>query len=372
MQQRISRTFLKSEPLAERNGNTTSSSAMGLEFPCDETLILSINKNIFEKDSSIFWLADGEYAGDDSGSFKQEGLSSSLPSLPGALIIEEFLNVPINEVILGLLVVLSSFLVAVATIPSLDFEVLKQIMVVEDAIACLFFIEFFLRWYSRFEEPNYLTRPLVLVDILVVILPVTLSFLHDGPASHLVGQLIPPWLAGQSGLVNLRLLRILRLQRVLKDLETFARFQTALGLKVREIQNYQLQLARVVLSLFTLVSVSTGLIYTFEHVVNPQIPDYFTALYFGLTTLTTVGFGDITPITPEGKLVVSGSILAGVAIIPAQAASLVEALYERQTGATPGGPPRDGMVDTRTRCPTCGATFHWSDASFCWSCGSEL
>jgi voltage-gated potassium channel len=173
-------------------------------------------------------------------------------------------------------------------------------------------------------------------------------------------------------LVNLRLLRILRLQRVLQDLETFARFQTALGLKVRKVQNYQLQLARVVLSLFTLVSVSTGLIYTFEHVVNPQIPDYFTALYFGLTTLTTVGFGDITPITPEGKLIVSGSILAGVAIIPAQAASLVEALYERQTGATPGRPPRDGMVDMRNRCPTCGVAFHWSDACFCWSCGGEL
>ena len=55
-----------------------------------------------------------------------------------------------------------------------------------------------------------------------------------------------------------------------------------------------------------------GLIYTAEHEVNPEIPDYFTALYFGLTTLTTVGFGDIVPITPQGRTVVSGTILAGV------------------------------------------------------------
>jgi len=40
------------------------------------------------------------------------------------------------------------------------------------------------------------------------------------------------------------------------------------------------------------VFISTGCIYEAEHAVNPQIPDFFTALYFGLTTLTTVGFGD--------------------------------------------------------------------------------
>lgn len=82
------------------------------------------------------------------------------------------------------------------------------------------------------------------------------------------------------------------------------------------------------LSIYTLLSISTGLIYTAEEGVNPQIPDYFTALYFGLTTLTTVGFGDIVPVTFQGRLVVSLSILAGVAIIPVQAASLVEALID--------------------------------------------
>ena len=88
---------------------------------------------------------------------------------------------------------------------------------------------------------------------------------------------------------------MLRLQRVIVDPETFSTYMIALGFKATEIRPYQLQLARVVLSVFTLLSVSTGLIYTTEHEVNPAIPDYFTALYFGLTTLTTVGFGDITP-----------------------------------------------------------------------------
>jgi hypothetical protein len=128
----------------------------------------------------------------------------------------------------------------------------------------------------------------------------------------------------------LRLLRILRLQRVLQDMDTFTKFEVALGISDSNVKAWQLQLARTVLSIFTLLSVSTGLIYTAEHDVNPNIPDYFTALYFGLTTLTTVGFGDIVPVSWEGRLVVSGSILAGVAVIPAQAAVLVEALLARQ------------------------------------------
>jgi hypothetical protein len=104
----------------------------------------------------------------------------------------------------------------------------------------------------------------------------------------------------------------------------------ALGLPPESVRPFQLQLARVLLSLFTLLSVSSGLIYTTEHGVNPDIPDYFSALYFGLTTLTTVGFGDIAPVTPQGRLVVCASILAGVAVIPAQAASLLDAILEYQ------------------------------------------
>ena len=83
------------------------------------------------------------------------------------------------------------------------------------------------------------------------------------------------------------------------------------------------------IAIFTLLSVTAGLIYSAEFGVNPDIPDYFTALYFALTTISTVGFGEIAPATNAGRLVVSGSILIGVAVLPAQAAALVESLRER-------------------------------------------
>jgi voltage-gated potassium channel len=289
--------------------------------------------------------------------------------------VNQIMSAPWVEVGSIFLVLVSSVLTAVGTL-SLSQYWKVTIENVEDAIAYAFALEFVARWYSsQTGFWGYLGKPLVLVDVVVVILPLVLPMMPG----------MPSWLTSQSGLINLRLLRILRVQRVLEDMDTFSSFAAALGLPgLKEIQPYQLQLARVVLSIFTLLSVNAGLIYTAEHGVNPDIQNYFSALYFGLTTLTTVGFGDITPVTLQGKLVVSGSILAGVTIIPAQAALLVEALLassqthsqkERSNQSKP--PPTNNMlpssaIDAITPCPSCGATFHWTSASYCWSCGSKL
>jgi hypothetical protein len=265
-----------------------------------------------------------------------------------------FLREPLVEVVDCGLVLLSSLLVAVSTLPDLAPAAQFPIQFVENTIGSVFAVEFLVRWYSVNDSTStdgsainnetkgllsdgsvsnkkgilYFTQPSVLVDIVAVILPLLFA---TQPSSFWVDStFVPNWLTSSSGLINLRLLRILRLQRVLQDMDTFTKFEVALGISDSNVKAWQLQLARTVLSIFTLLSVSTGLIYTAEHDVNPNIPDYFTALYFGLTTLTTVGFGDIVPVSWEGRLVVSGSILAGVAVIPAQAAVLVEALLARQ------------------------------------------
>ena len=152
-------------------------------------------------------------------------------------------------------------------------------------------------------------------------------------------------------------------------------FGMALGMKQTDVRPYQLQLARVVISIFTLLSVSTGLIYTAEHETNPMFTDYFTTLYFGLTTLTTVGFGDITPVTFQGRLVVMASILAGVIIIPAQAASLAEAYLDFQRerdGKRRVNVNKPNEVGFKQECTQCGAGFQRADASYCWSCGKQL
>ena len=319
------------------------------------------------------------------------------------------LNLPIVEVLAAMAVLLSSFLVAVSTLNDLPPETYTVIGEAIFLLNIIFALDFFVRWYAAGQfKLIYLTKPLVVIDIIVVLLP--LALVSVMPLLEKLGVLgetqdmILYGLQDSSGLQNLLLLRVLRLQRVLTDINTFSRFRRALGLSKQNIRPYQLQLARVLLSLFTLLSVASGLIYSAEHNVNPDIPDYFTALYFGLTTLTTVGFGDVAPVTFAGRLVVCGSILAGVAIIPAQAAKLVEALLEFQEdqdgkkpakrasgkvpkkmvestildGMGPSGEPIENPPNEMTawtsgrKCSQCGALFHRTDARFCWSCGVEM
>ena len=223
----------------------------------------------------------------------------------------------------------------------------------EDIISVFFAVEFLLRWWGTSFSKRALVQPQSLIDCLSFA-PLLFRLALTGEDSGFV----------EGDLAFLRLLRVLRLQRFLQDTTSFQRFGAALGFESLNVKPLQLEIARVVTSIFTLLFISTGLIYNAEHLSNPDLPDYFTALYFGLTTLTTVGFGDITPVTFEGRLVVSVSILAGIAIIPVQLSSLAEALLNRDT------PP---VAEGRTTvCIQCGATGHNGNAAFCYACGSPM
>ena len=231
--------------------------------------------------------------------------------LPGAARIGRALSSPSVEVLIATLVFIATSCYTLQTLPQLDADQLRVLGTVEDSVSAIFAAEYFARWWSSSLRPGFLVKPLNVIDFL--------SF-----APLLLRIAMPE--GEVSTFAFLRLLRVLRLQRFVADEAEFAKFERALGVPESEVRPYQLQVARVVTSIFTLLLVSTGLIYEAEHAVNPAIPDYFTALYFGLTTLTTVGFGDIVPVTTEGRLVVCASILAGVAVIPFQLSSLGEAL----------------------------------------------
>jgi len=119
---------------------------------------------------------------------------------------------------------------------------------------------------------------------------------------------------------------------------------------------------------------ASGLIYAAESGSNAQISDFFDALYFGLTTLTTVGFGDITPVTPVGRLIVSASTVVGIALVPLQLTGLAETLLkETRAREAQQKKPMGYRVDRLARrCEVCSEKAHRRDARFCFRCGAEL
>ena len=205
------------------------------------------------------------------------------------------LNNPKVEVVGFALVLLSSLLVALDTLkdlPPLFYTTVDDGLLF---INLIFALDFFVRWYAAGQfKPIYLTKPLVVLDIVVILVPLVLGsamlplieyywgiFSEGNSNSNNNHSTVVSFLYGlqnSAGLRNLLLLRFLRLRRVLTDITTFGKFAVVLGLKPQDVRPYQLQLARVLLSILTLLSVASGLIYTAEHQVNAAIPDYFAAL----------------------------------------------------------------------------------------------
>jgi hypothetical protein len=197
------------------------------------------------------------------------------------------LNEPLVEIVIASVILLNSLLVALSTLDALS-DFMPMIRGAEIMVSTIFVVDLAARWFSSNKETGrFVLCPQFVLDILVVILPLVVTLTPDAVMDEV--SFLPSALAKPSELFNLRLLRVLRLQRFLRDLDTFERFvERVLGEKPsagrKIVQDWQLQLARVVSSLFTLLSVVSGLIYTAENASNPNIDNYFDALYFSLTT----------------------------------------------------------------------------------------
>ncbi|OCX66465.1 ion transporter [Thioclava sp. SK-1] len=148
------------------------------------------------------------------------------------------------------------------------------------------------------------------------------------------------------GLGFLRILRTLRLlhtyqltYRLRKDFPVFRKHQEVI-------------LASVNLMVFLFVM--TGLIYATQVNVNDQINNYADALYFTATTLTTTGFGDITPAGTWGRMLSVAIMIFGVTLF----LRLAQVLFR--------------PTKVRQKCTTCGLTLHDPDAVHCKHCGETI
>ncbi len=117
------------------------------------------------------------------------------------------------------------------------------------------------------------------------------------------------------------------------------------------------------MTVLTMVIVFGTLLYLIEGPANgfTSIP---TSIYWAVVTLTTVGYGDISPKTPAGKLLATLAMLLGYAIIAVPTGIVTTGLQEvsRERRLRASG----------TMCPRCGLHDHDADARFCKRCGENL
>ena len=203
----------------------------------------------------------------------------------------------------------------------------------------LFTIEYLLRLSCVGRPLRYATSFFGIVDLLAVI-PTYASV----------------FIPGSQSLIAIRTLRLLRTFRVFKlsaYIDEATIIMTALRASSRKISVFLAAVLTIVIIIGSLMYVVEGERYGFT-----SIP---TSIYWAIVTLTTVGYGDISPQTPFGKALASMVMIIGYAII-AVPTGIVTAEIGQSMRKT---------VSTQA-CRQCSAEGHDQDATYCKHCGAVL
>ena len=203
-------------------------------------------------------------------------------------------------------------------------------------VAGVFLVEYVLRLYGAEDRLDEATDPYAVADLLAI-LPTLLVVAIPAVAA-----------------VELAFLRVVRVIRVLR----FYRFTRDAEFFFGTISDQTLRAGKLLLTVLVLLLLSAGLFYSAEHAVNPAVSNVGDAFYYTVVTLSTVGFGDITPATGAGRWVTVVAILAAIVLIPRQASRIVR---EWTSG---------DKVDVT--CPECGLRYHDPGASHCKACGNVI
>lgn len=243
------------------------------------------------------------------------------------------------DVVLIISILLSILVVLLDSIETIKVDYAALILTLEWFFTILFTGEYILRIIATAKPRFYILSFFGLVD-LASILPTYISLLIPGTQILLV----------------VRVLRLLRLFRVLK----MVRYVEESSILVTALRASRHKITVFLIAILSISVIAGSLMYLIEG------PKYgFTsipvAMYWVIVTLTTVGYGDISPQTPVGQMVASLLMIMAYGILAVPTGIIT---YELSKAT-------DNPVSTQS-CPVCTAEGHTPDSLYCKKCGAKL
>ena len=226
------------------------------------------------------------------------------------------------------------------SMPHIHAEYGHFLYLIEWCLALLFTAEYLIRLWCIEHSWRYARSFYGLVELLSI-LPTYISL----------------WVPGAQFFLAVRILRVLRIFRVLRmvrdvgEAELIAQALTASRRKI----------AVFIASVLALMVIFGSLMYIVEGESNPAFASIPHSIYWAVTTMTTVRYGNIAPITPLGQFLASLIMLMGYGIIAVPTGIVTLELNEANRR----------KANTRT-CSDCAAEGHAREASFYWRCGAAL
>lgn len=243
------------------------------------------------------------------------------------------------DLLLILAILASVTVVMLESVASIKARWPQALLVAEWTFTVLFTAEYLIRLWAVRRPWRYATSFFGIIDLLAI-LPTYLSLI----------------VVGSNYLIVVRVLRLLRAFRVLKLVE----YSSEAGVLIQALLRSRRKIAVFVCTLITIVIIFGSLMYVIEGPEHgfTSIP---TSMYWAIVTMATVGFGDIAPGTPLGRLITSILILIGYSII-----AVPTGIYTAELASTLR--PKRRQV----RCPQCALPEHDTDAWHCRRCGRCL
>lgn len=243
------------------------------------------------------------------------------------------------DMALIILILLSVTVVILDSVVSINRRYGGALHVAEWVFTVLFTIEYGLRLWTSPRPLRYARSFFGLVDLLAI-LPAYLSIFF--PAGRF--------------LAAFRVLRVIRVFRILK-LAAYVQEASVLTQALRASRH---KITVFITTVLSAVVVMGSLMYLVEGAESgfTSIPQ---SIYWAIVTLTTVGYGDLAPVTPLGKMLASFLMILGYGIIAVP------------TGIMTLEIDRASRSPKSTReCPGCGSQMHDPDAGYCKYCGTAL
>ena len=249
----------------------------------------------------------------------------------------------IFDVVLIVAICLSVLVVILSTLPAVTDNPNYQtiFLTVEWVFTILFTAEYVTRLVVTRRPLRYATSFFGIIDLLAIL-----------PA--FIGIIIP---RGEHLLVvrTMRLIRIFRVFKLARYLSEAAALRHAFYISRHKI-------AVFITTVMIVVLIASALMHVVEsHAKNEDFESMPSAIYWAIITMTTVGYGDIVPVTAFGKATTAVLVLVGYSLIIIPTGILSAEI----AGA-------GGMPTPKRACKSCSGLIHDPDAQFCKHCGKEL
>lgn len=244
------------------------------------------------------------------------------------------------DIAILIVIILSVVLVMMESVSSLLYQYAWEFYVAEWIITAIFTVEYILRIIAINKPRRYIFSFYGLVDLLST-LPSYIAFIFGGA----------------NLLFAIRALRLLRIFRILK----ITRYIGESRKLMLALKNSKAKILVFLFAVLIICIIAGTLMYLVEGTGSGfnNIP---LSIYWCIVTLTTVGFGDIAPVTPLGRFIASIIMITGYGII-AVPTGIVSAEFTKAT---------EQSLDNTQVCPNCNESKHLDHAGFCHNCGYKL